>query len=111
EGESEKLLGDALFALKRPRDQVVVATKVRGRMGPGPNEVGLTRAHILASIDQSLKRLRLDYVDLYQIHGVYKFTQIEETVRALHEVVRSRKVRYVGFSTLPAWLAMKALGH
>src|SRR3984957_5304662 len=79
EGESEKLLGDALFALKRPRDQVVVATKVRGRMGPGPNEVGLTRAHILAAIDASLRRLKLDYVDLYQIHGVDKDTPLEET--------------------------------
>jgi aryl-alcohol dehydrogenase-like predicted oxidoreductase len=111
EGESEKLLGDALHSLKRPRDQIVVATKVRGRMGTGSNEVGLSRAHILSSIDHSLKRLRLDYVDLYQIHGVDKFTPIEETVRALDDVVRSGKVRYVGFSNLPAWLAMKALGH
>ena len=111
EGESEKLLGEALASLNRPRDQVVVATKVRGRMGPGPNEVGLSRSHILSSIDHSLKRLRLDYVDLYQIHGVDKFTPIEETVRALDDVVRSGKVRYVGFSNLPAWLAMKALGY
>jgi len=111
EGESERLLGDALASLKRPRDQIVVATKVRGRMGPGPNETGLTRAHILSSIDHSLRRLRLDYVDLYQIHGVDKLTPIEETVRALDDVVRSGKVRYIGFSNLPAWLAMKALGY
>jgi len=111
EGESEKLLGDALASLRRPRDQVVIATKVRGRMGPGPNAVGLSRAHIFASIDASLKRLRLDHVDLYQIHGVDKLTPIEETVRALDDLVRSGKVRYVGFSNLPAWLAMKALGY
>ncbi len=70
EGESERLLGAALKSLGRPRDQVVVATKVRGRMGPGPNQVGLSRAHIMTSIDESLARLGLDHVDLYQIHGV-----------------------------------------
>jgi aryl-alcohol dehydrogenase-like predicted oxidoreductase len=110
EGQSEILLGGALGALARPRDQVVVATKVRGRTGPGPNQVGLSRAHILAGIDASLKRLRLDYVDLYQIHGFDPATPIEETVRALDDVVRSGKTRYVGFSNLPAWLAMKAIG-
>jgi aryl-alcohol dehydrogenase-like predicted oxidoreductase len=110
EGESEKLLGEALAALARPRDQVVVATKVRARTGPGPNQVGLSRAHILAAIDASLKRLRLDYVDLYQIHGFDPATPIEETVRALDDVVRSGKTRYVGFSNLSAWLAMKAIG-
>jgi aryl-alcohol dehydrogenase-like predicted oxidoreductase len=109
EGESEKLTGAALRALGRPRDQVVVATKVRGRMGPGVNQVGLSRAHILASIDGSLSRLGLDHVDLYQIHGFDPVTPIEETVRALDQVVRSGKARYVGFSNLPAWLAMKAL--
>lgn len=109
EGESEKLLGGALRSLGRPREQVVVATKVRGRVGPGPNQVGLSRAHIFASIDASLKRLGLEHVDLYQIHGVDPSTPIEETVRALDDVVRSGKVRYVGFSNLPAWLAMKAI--
>lgn len=109
EGESETLLGGALKALGRPREQVVVATKVRGRVGPGPNQVGLSRSHILASIDGSLRRLGLDHVDLYQIHGVDQSTPIEETVRALDAVVRSGKARYVGFSNLPAWLAMKAI--
>ena len=109
EGESEKLVGAALKALGRPREQVVVATKVRGRVGPGVNQVGLSRAHILASIDASLQRLGLDHVDLYQIHGVDPVTPIEETVRALDDVVRSGKARYVGFSNLPAWLAMKAI--
>lgn len=109
EGESEKLLGAALKSLGRPRDQVVVATKVRGRTGKGVNQVGLSRGHVLASIDQSLGRLGLDHVDLYQIHGFDPVTPIEETVRALDDVVRSGKARYVGFSNLPAWLAMKAL--
>ena len=110
EGESERLLGGALKALARPREQVVVATKVRGTVGKGVNQVGLSRAHILASIDQSLQRLQLDHVDLYQIHGFDPVTPIEETVRALDDVVRSGKARYVGFSNLPAWLAMKAIG-
>ncbi len=109
EGESEKLVGAALKSLGRPREQVVVATKVRGRVGPGVNQVGLSRGHILSSIDGSLKRLGLEYVDLYQIHGFDPVTPIEETVRALDDVVRSGKARYVGFSNLPAWLASKAI--
>jgi aryl-alcohol dehydrogenase-like predicted oxidoreductase len=109
EGESESLVGGALKALDRPREQVVVATKVRGRVGPGVNQVGLSRGHILASIEHSLRRLRLDHVDLYQIHGFDPATPIEETVRALDDVVRSGKARYVGFSNLPAWLAAKAI--
>jgi len=110
EGESEKLLGAALKSLNRPREQVIVATKVRGRTGPGPNQLGLSRAHILASVDASLKRLQLEHIDLYQIHGVDKDTPIEETVRALDDLVRSGKVRYVGYCNLPAWQSMKALG-
>ncbi len=109
EGESERLTGAALKALGRPRDQVVVATKVRGRVGPGVNQVGLSRAHILSSIDQSLARLQLDHVDLYQIHGFDPSTPIEETVEALDAVVRAGKARYVGFSNLPAWVAAKAI--
>jgi len=110
DGESERLLGSVLKSLNRPREQLVVATKVRGRVGPGVNQVGLSRAHILASIDESLRRLQLDHVDLYQIHGFDPATPIEETVRALDDVVRAGKARYVGFSNLPAWLAMKAIG-
>ncbi|HEY3664486.1 MAG TPA: aldo/keto reductase [Polyangiaceae bacterium] len=109
EGDSERLLGLALKSLGRPREQLVIATKVRGRVGPGVNQVGLSRSHILASIDNSLQRLGLNYVDLYQIHGFDPVTPIEETVRALDEVVRSGKARYVGFSNLPAWFASKAL--
>jgi aryl-alcohol dehydrogenase-like predicted oxidoreductase len=109
DGESERLVGAALKSLDRPREQVVVATKVRGRVGPGVNQVGLSRAHVLASIDGSLRRLGLDHVDLYQIHGLDPVTPIEETVRALDDVVRSGKARYVGFSNLPAWVASKAI--
>jgi aryl-alcohol dehydrogenase-like predicted oxidoreductase len=107
--EGERLVGAALKSLGRPREQVVVATKVRGRVGPGVNQVGLSRGHILSSIDGSLKRLGIEYVDLYQIHGVDPATPIEETVRALDDVVRLGKARYVGFSNLPAWLASKAM--
>lgn len=109
EGDSERLVGAALKSLNRPREQIVVATKVRGRVGPGINQVGLSRAHILASIDHSLQRLGLDHVDLYQIHGFDPVTPIEETLRALDDVVRSGKARYLGFSNLPAWLASKAI--
>jgi aryl-alcohol dehydrogenase-like predicted oxidoreductase len=109
EGDSERLVGQALKTLNRPREQVVVATKVRGRVGPGINQVGLSRAHILASIDASLERLGLDHVDLYQIHGFDPVTPIEETLAALDDVVRAGKARVVGFSNLPAWLAAKAI--
>src|SRR3954463_7871740 len=109
DGESERHVGAALRALARPREQIMVATKVRGRVGPGVNQVGLSRSHILASIDASLERLGLDHVDLYQIHGFDPVTPIEETVRALDDVVRSGKARCVGFSNLPAWVASRAL--
>jgi aryl-alcohol dehydrogenase-like predicted oxidoreductase len=111
EGESETLVGAALAKLDRPRDQVVVATKVRGRTGPGPNQIGLSRGHIFAAIDASLRRLRLDHVDLYQIHGFDRDTPIEEIMRALDDVVRSGRVRYLGFCNLAAWHAMKALAY
>jgi aryl-alcohol dehydrogenase-like predicted oxidoreductase len=109
EGESEKLLGQALTKLGTRRDDVVIATKVLGRVGKGPNAAGLSRKHVLSSIDASLQRLGLDYVDLYQIHGYDDRTPIEEQVEALDAVVRSGKARYIGFCNLPAWVAMKAL--
>jgi len=111
EGESERSVGAALARLKRPRHEVIVATKVRGRTGEGPNDTGLSGKHIHDSIDESLKRLGLDYVDLYQIHGDDLSTPIEETVRALEDVVRSGKARYVGYCNLTAWKAMKALAR
>lgn len=110
-GQSEAILGQAIDNLGLQRDQIVVATKVHGRMGPGVNEGGQSRAHILSSIDKSLKRLKLDHVDLYQTHGHDPLTPIEETMEALNDVVRAGKARYVGFCNLPAWYAMKANAH
>jgi aryl-alcohol dehydrogenase-like predicted oxidoreductase len=110
EGESEKLVGQALAALGLPREDLVIATKVRVRMGPTPNRVGLSRVHILNELDASLRRLRLDHVDLYQIHGVDQVTPLDETLRALEDAVRSGKVRHLGVSNHAAWQIMKALG-
>ena len=109
DGASEEYVGAALASLGRPREQILVATKVRGRTGPGPNSMGLSRKHILDSIDASLKRLKLDYIDLYQIHGADLLTPMEETMRALDDVVRSGKVRYIGYCNLSAWQAMQAI--
>ena len=107
-GMSEKVTGKALrdFA---PRDEIVLATKVYGAMGPGPNDHGLSRKHILSSIDASLSRLGMDYVDLYQIHRWDYQTPIEETMEALHDVVRMGKARYIGASSMYAWQFAKAL--
>jgi len=108
-GRSEALTGQALKSLGVARDQVVVATKVLGRMGPGANQSGLSRAHILRAVDQSLERLQLDYIDLYQIHGNDPLTPLEETLAALNDCVRAGKVRYIGLCNLPAWQIAKAL--
>jgi aryl-alcohol dehydrogenase-like predicted oxidoreductase len=107
EGHSETILGKALG---NRRKDVVLATKVRGRVGTGPNQIGLSRRHILESIDGSLKRLGTDWVDLYQIHGFDAVTPLDETLRALDDVVRSGKARYVGCSNLAAWHIAKANG-
>jgi len=106
-GVSETILGKAIKQHAK-RDQVVIATKVRGEMGPGPNDRGLSRKHIFDSIDNSLKRLQMDYVDLYQIHRWDDDTPIEETMEALNDLVRSGKVRYIGASTMRAWQFAKA---
>lgn len=108
-GRSEILTGNALKTLGAPRDQYVVATKVHGRMGPGANQAGLSRAHILHAVDESLKRLQLDYIDLYQIHGRDPLTALEETLGALNDCVRAGKVRYIGLCNLSAWEITKAL--
>jgi aryl-alcohol dehydrogenase-like predicted oxidoreductase len=105
-GESETMVGKAL---KGRRHEVVLATKVRGRMGMGANDVGLSRLHIMQAVEASLRRLGTDYVDLYQIHRTDPYTDIEETLRALDDLVRHGKVRYIGCSNLPAWQLMKAL--
>ncbi len=111
EGESERLVGAALKELGTARDSVVIATKVHGRTAKGPNGAGLSRKHIFDSVDASLRRLQLDYIDLYQTHGLDPVTPIEETVEALDALVKAGKVRYVGFCNLPAWKAQKAISY
>lgn len=110
EGQSETIVGEALAKLALPREDLVVATKVRVRMGPRPNRVGLSRVHILNEAHASLRRLGLEHIDLYQIHGVDQLTPLDETLRALEDLVRSGKVRYIGVSNHAAWQIMKALG-
>ena len=107
-GVSEEFLGRALKDFAN-RDEVVIATKVHGRMREGPNGAGLSRKAILSEIDQSLKRLGTDYVDLYQIHRWDYQTPIEETMEALHDVVKAGKARYIGASAMFAWQFQKAL--
>jgi len=109
-GASEQITGQALKNLKVPRENVVVATKVFGDTGPGPNARGASRSHILDCVKASLQRLQLDHIDLYQIHGFDNATPIEETVRALDQLVRHGHVRYVGVSNWAAWQIVKALG-
>jgi aryl-alcohol dehydrogenase-like predicted oxidoreductase len=108
EGLSETMLGEALKKLGVPRQEVVIATKVRIRMGLGANQVGLSRLHIIDSVNDSLQRLNLSHIDLLYIHGVDPITPIEETMRGLEDVVRSGKVRYIGISNHPAWMVVKA---
>jgi 1-deoxyxylulose-5-phosphate synthase len=108
-GVSEEITGRALKEYGPSRDQLVIATKVFNAMGDGPNQRGLSRKHILHSIDQSLRRLQTDYVDLYQIHRFDPHTPIEETLEALDQVVRSGKALYIGASSMPAWRFMKML--
>lgn len=110
EGLSEMMTGQAIRDLGLKRDDLVIATKVRGTMGTGINNSGLTRKHILQQANESLIRLNMDYIDLYQIHGFDPLTPIEETLEALDSLVKSGKVRYIGCSNLAAWQIMKALG-
>ncbi len=110
EGLSEEMTGQALKDLGLNRYDLVIATKVRGTMGPGPNDAGLSRKHILFQAEESLRRLKTDYIDLYQIHGFDPLTPLEETLEALDTLVKSGKVRYIGCSNLAAWQIMKALG-
>src|SRR5205814_4230548 len=107
-GNSEEILGRAIKDFAR-RDEVVIATKVFGRMRPGPNGAGLSRKAIMAEIDASLRRLGTDYVDLYQIHRFDYDTPIEETLEALHDIVKSGKARYLGASSMFSWQFMKML--
>jgi len=107
-GVSEEITGRLLARLFPKREDYVLATKVFSPMGPGPNEGGLSRKHILSSIDGSLRRLGTDYVDLYQIHRFDPSTPVEETMEALHDVVRAGKARYIGASSMYAWQFAKA---
>ncbi len=106
EGRSESILGKALGS---KRKDIILATKVRGRTGHGPNDIGLSRKHIIDSCDASLKRLGTDHIDLYQVHSFDPKTPLEETLRAMTELVRVGKVRYIGVSNFTGWQLMKAL--
>src|ERR1700733_4946815 len=110
EGESEKILGQSLKNLNIARQQVVIATKVYSRVGPGRNDVGASRGHIMDGVEGSLRRLQTDHIDLYQIHGNDSVTPLEETLRALDTLVQQGKVRYIGCSNWQAWKIAKALG-
>jgi aryl-alcohol dehydrogenase-like predicted oxidoreductase len=109
-GESEKLLGQSLKDLNINRENIIIATKVAGLAGQGPNDSGLSRQHILNQIKLSLKRLKTDYIDLYQIHAYDPLTPLEETLNVLNDIVRSGLVRYIGCSNLSAWQIMKSRG-
>jgi aryl-alcohol dehydrogenase-like predicted oxidoreductase len=106
-GESEELLGRAIGQRRR---EVVLGTKLMAPVGPGPNDMGLSRLHVMRALEDSLRRLRTDYIDLYQIHNYDRVTPLEETLSALDDAVRQGKVRYIGCSNLAAWQISKALG-
>jgi aryl-alcohol dehydrogenase-like predicted oxidoreductase len=109
-GESEKVLAQSIANLGIARKDIIIATKAYGRTGPGRNDVGASRGHIMDAVDASLKRLRTDYIDLYQIHAADSVTPLEETMRALDTLVAQGKVRYIGCSNWYAWQIMKAHG-
>jgi len=111
EGLSEELTGKSIRNLGLHRDDLILATKVRAKMGEGPNDSGLTRKHIMQQAEASLRRLQVDYIDLYQIHSYDPLTPFEETLSALDDLVRSGKVRYIGASNLAAWQLMKSLAY
>ncbi len=109
-GDSETLLGQSIIDVGLNRNDLVIATKVRGRMGEGKNNVGLSRYHIFQSVDESLKRLQLDHVDILYVHAVDPKTPVEETMRALNDIVQSGRARYISVCNWPAWMVMKAQG-
>jgi aryl-alcohol dehydrogenase-like predicted oxidoreductase len=110
DGESEKILGQSLKNLNIARKDVVIATKVYSRVGPGRNDIGGSRGHIMDGVEASLRRLQTDHIDLYQIHGNDSVTPVEETLRAFDTLVQQGKVRYIGCSNWQAWKIAKALG-
>lgn len=109
-GQSETLLGQSIIDLGLNRNELIIATKVRGRMSDGKNNVGLSRYHIFQSVDESLKRLQLDHIDILYVHGVDLLTPVEEIMRSLNDIVLTGKVRYVAICNWPAWMVMKVLG-
>jgi aryl-alcohol dehydrogenase-like predicted oxidoreductase len=108
-GTAESVIGQWLKAANRPRDGVIIATKARSPMGDRPNDAGASRVHLVAALEASLRRLQTDYVDLYQIHWPDLETPLDETLRALDDLIASGKVRYIGASNYPAWYLMKSL--
>jgi aryl-alcohol dehydrogenase-like predicted oxidoreductase len=108
-GVAEQILGRWMQQNTIPRDKIIIATKVRGNMGAGPEDEGLSRVHILKSVENSLRRLQTDYIDLYQAHWPDEKTPIEETLRAFDELIRQGKVRHIGASNYAAWQLMQAL--
>ena len=107
-GQSEQLLGQALKDLSIKRDEIIIATKVLARMNDKPNSTGLSRYHIFNSVEASLQRLQLDYIDILYVHGVDPATSLEEIVRSLNDIVESGKVRYISICNWPAWMVAKA---
>jgi len=110
-GQSEILTGEAIKTLGLPRDQLVLATKATGIMNDLPNGRGHSRYHLMNEVDASLKRLQVDHIDLYQLHGIDPLTPIEEALNTLNDIVRTGKVRYIGLCNMPAWMIMKGLAH
>jgi aryl-alcohol dehydrogenase-like predicted oxidoreductase len=108
-GDSETIIGSWLAEGHCRREDLVIATKVRGQMGSGPNDSGLSRQHILNAVEASLERLQTDYIDLYQVHSPDQETPLDETLQAMDDLVRAGMVRYIGCSNYPAWLLTKSL--
>lgn len=108
-GVAEKMIGKWMEGSGLKRDQIILATKVRGKMGDGPNDEGLSRTHIFSAVEESLRRLRTDYIDLYQAHWYDDHTPIDETLRAFDDLIRQGKVRHIGASNYPAWRLMESL--
>ena len=108
-GVAETIIGHWLKRSRIPRDQIIIATKVRGRMGDGPNDEGLSRAHIMNAVEDSLRRLNTEYIDRYQTHWYDENTPIEETLYALDDLIHQGKVRYIGCSNYPAWRLTESL--
>ena len=108
-GHSEQLLGKAIHQAGFNRQELVIATKVKGRMGEGINQVGLSRFHVMQSVDDSLSRLQMDHIDILYVHGVDYYTDVEDIMRTLNDLVVSGKVRYIAVCNWPAWMVMKSI--